>query len=203
MLKKEKTNLLLNAKRTWKYIKKSKTNLIWYGIVSIFEAIVTAVLPLMSAKVIINITNGVIDQIILSALLVCFMEIILYILYFFKGLFYQKIFQKTLTSFQKSIANEILNLEISEIDKHSSGLFIDRLNKDTQDISGLFMEYTYWLSIVISNLGVLFTVFLLNKYLFCYALITCISMYLINRKRLSEQYKVRKKQKLLKKKKPV
>ena len=86
MLKKEKSNLMLNAKRTWKYIKKSKTNLIWYGIISIFEAIVTAVLPLMSAKIIINITNGVINQIILSALLVCFMEIILYILYFFKGL---------------------------------------------------------------------------------------------------------------------
>ena len=83
-----------------------------------------------------------------------------------KLLFYQKIYQKTLISIQKSLAKEILNLEVEEIDKNSSGLFIDRLNKDTQDIAGLFMEYTYWLSYVISNVGVLVAVFILNRYLF-------------------------------------
>ena len=182
-----------NIKRTWKYIKTAKMNLLGYGVVSIIEAIISAIIPLLSAKVILNITNGVIDQLILSALSVFFVELILYVMFYFKGFFYQKIYQKTLTSIQKAIAREILNLEIEEIDKNSSGLFIDRLNKDTQDISGLFMEYTYWISYIITNVGVLITVFILNKYLFVYAVITSIVVYFINRKSLGKQYEVQKK----------
>lgn len=182
-----------NIKRTWKYIKTAKMNLLGYGVVSIIEAIISAIIPLLSAKVILNITNGVINQLILSALSVFFVELILYVMFYFKGFFYQKIYQKTLTSIQKAIAREILNLEIEEIDKNSSGLFIDRLNKDTQDISGLFMEYTYWISYIITNVGVLITVFILNKYLFVYAVITSIVVYFINRKSLGKQYEVQKK----------
>lgn len=182
-----------NIKRTWKYIKTAKMNLLGYGVVSIIEAIISAIIPLLSAKVILNITNGVIDQLIISALSVFFVELILYVMFYFKGFFYQKIYQKTLTSIQKAIAREILNLEIEEIDKNSSGLFIDRLNKDTQDISGLFMEYTYWISYIITNVGVLITVFILNKYLFVYAVITSIVVYFINRKSLGKQYEVQKK----------
>ena len=182
-----------NIKRTWKYIKTAKMNLLGYGVVSTIEAIISAIIPLLSAKVILNITNGVINQLILSALSVFFVELILYVMFYFKGFFYQKIYQKTLTSIQKAIAREILNLEIEEIDKNSSGLFIDRLNKDTQDISGLFMEYTYWISYIITNVGVLITVFILNKYLFVYAVITSIVVYFINRKSLGKQYEVQKK----------
>ena len=168
-------------------------NLLGYGVVSIIEAIISAIIPLLSAKVILNITDGVINQLILSALSVFSVELILYIMFYFKGFFYQKIYQKTLTNLQKAIAREILNLEIEEIDKNSSGLFIDRLNKDTQDISGLFMEYTYWISYIITNVGVLITVFILNKYLFVYAVITSIVVYFINRKSLGKQYEVQKK----------
>ncbi len=190
-------NVKTNLKKTWKYIKSAKMNLVGYGAVSILEAIISAILPLLSAKVILNITNEVINQLVISALVVFFIEIILYIMYYFKSFFYRRIYQKTLINIQKSLAKEILNLEIAEIDKNSSGLFIDRLNKDTQDIAGLFMEYTYWISYIITNVGVLFTIFVLNKYLFVYALISSIAVFIINRKRIAKQYEVQKELKVL------
>ena len=190
-------NVKTNLKKTWKYIKSAKMNLVGYGAVSISEAIISAILPLLSAKVILNITNEVINQLVISALVVFFIEIILYVMYYFKSFFYRRIYQKTLINIQKSLAKEILNLEIAEIDKNSSGLFIDRLNKDTQDIAGLFMEYTYWISYIITNVGVLFTVFVLNKYLFVYALISSIVVFIINRKRIAKQYEVQKELKVL------
>lgn len=190
-------NVKTNLKKTWKYIKSAKMNLVGYGAVSILEAIISAILPLLSAKVILNITNEVINQLVISALVVFFIEIILYVMYYFKSFFYRRIYQKTLINIQKSLAKEILNLEIAEIDKNSSGLFIDRLNKDTQDIAGLFMEYTYWISYIITNVGVLFTVFVLNKYLFVYALISSIVVFIINRKRITKQYEVQKELKVL------
>ena len=186
-------NFKLNVKRTWKYIKEAKYSLIGYGSVSIIEAIITTILPLLSAKIILNITNGVINQLIISSIAVLFIELILYLMIYFKGFFYQKIYQKTLIGIQKDITREILNLEIEEIDKNSSGLFIDRLNKDTTDIAGLFMEYAYWISYIITNVGVLVTIFILNKYLFIYAVFTSLVVYFINKKRLNKQYEVRKK----------
>lgn len=198
---KNKSNFMKNIKKTWSYIKECKANLIGYAIVSIVEAVIGAILPLISAKIILNITDGVMMQLILSALTVFGIEFILYIVFYFKGFLYQKVYQKTLINLQSAVARETLNLEIREIDKASSGLFIDRLNKDTEDISGMFMEYTYWTSYVISNIGVLVAVFILNRYLFVYAVITSICIFLINKKRLSKQYEVQKNLKKIQEKK--
>lgn len=198
---KNKSNFMKNIKKTWSYIKECKANLIGYAIVSIVEAVIGAILPLISAKIILNITDGVMMQLILSALTVFGIEFILYIVFYFKGFLYQKVYQKTLINLQSAVARETLNLEIREIDKASSGLFIDRLNKDTGDISGMFMEYTYWTSYVISNIGVLVAVFILNRYLFVYAVITSICIFLINKKRLSKQYEVQKNLKKIQEKK--
>lgn len=198
---KKKDDFKLNLKRTWKYIKKAKFDLVFYVVVSIVEAIISAIMPLVSAKIILNITNAILEQLILSSLVVLGLDVLIYICYFLKGLFYQKIYRKTLINIQEDVAREILKLEVSEIDKHTSGLFINRLNKDTEDISGLFMEYAYWLSYIITNLGVLIAIFVLSRHLFIYAIISSIVVYLINRKSLNEQYIVQKKLKTMKEEK--
>lgn len=197
MLNVKNDNFKLNVKRTWKYIKEAKSSLIGYGSVSVVEAIITTILPLLSAKIILNMTNGVINQLIISSVAVLFIELVLYLMVYFKGFFYQKIYQKTLIGIQKDVTREILNLEIEEIDKNSSGLFIDRVNKDTTDIAKLFMEYAYWISYIITNVGVLVTVYILNSYLFIYAIITSLVVYSINKKRLNKQYDISKKLKAI------
>ena len=198
---KKKDDFKLNLKRTWKYIKKAKFDLVFYVVVSIVEAIISAIMPLVSAKIILNITNAILEQLILSSLVVLGLDVLIYICYFLKGLFYQKIYRKTLINIQEDVAREILKLEVSEIDKHTSGLFINRLNKDTEDISGLFMEYAYWLSYIRTNLGVLIAICVLIRHLFIYAIISSIVVYLINRKSLNEQYIVQKKLKTMKEEK--
>lgn len=200
-MKEKQFHFFKNIKKTWIYIKDCKANLIGYAIVSIIEAIISAILPLISAKIILNITDGIMEQLILSALIVCSIEFILWIAFYFKGFLYEKVYQRTLINLQIAVARETLKLEIKELDKATSGLFIDRLNKDTGDISAMFMEYTYWTSNVISNIGVLFAVFILNKYLFVYALITSTCIFLINKKRLGKQYAVQKSLKKIQEKK--
>lgn len=163
-MQKEKRNFFINIRKLWPYMKESKMDLFGYIIVIIIEAILWAILPFISAKIILNITNGFIEQLVLSALAFFIIESILAIGYYFKGFFYQKIYQKTLVTLQTGLAREILKLEVKEIDTVSSGLFIDRLNNDTQEVSDLFMEYSYWISDIISNVGVFIAIFILNKY---------------------------------------
>ena len=201
MEKQESANFFKNIKKTWQYIKDCKWNLVGYASVSVIEAIIGAVLPLVSAQIILNITDGVMEQLLLSALAVFGIEFILYIMFYFKGFLYQKVYQKTLINLQIAVARETLKLEVKEIDKESNGLFVDRLNRDTQDISSMFMEYTYWTSYVISNVGVLVAILLLNRYFFFYAILVSLSIFFINKKRLSKQYEVHKKVKALQEKK--
>ncbi len=139
----KKSSFLRNIKKTWVYIKECRASLIGYALVIIIEAVISAIIPLISAKIILNITDGLIEQLILSALSVFIVELLLYTMFYFKSSLYQKIYQKALVNLQVAIARETLKLEVGEIDKASSGLFIDRLNRDTQDISSMFMEYTY------------------------------------------------------------
>lgn len=201
MKKQENANFFRNIKKTWQYIKEAKWNLVGYALVSVLEAVIGAILPLISAKIILNITDGVMEQLFFSALTVFGIEFILYIMFFFKNAFYSVVYRKTLVNLQVAVARETLKLEVKEIDKESSGLFIDRLNKDTQDISGMFMEYTYWTSYVISNVGVLVAIFFLNRYFFLYAIFVSLSVFVINKKSLSKQYEVQKNLKKLQEKK--
>lgn len=190
MNKKEKSSFFRNAKKMWKYIKDSKNNMIGYALVSIVEAAFGAIMPFVGAKVILNLTNGVINQLLLSSALVLLLDLLAFIATFFKEYLWQKIYKKTIINLQADVAKEILELEVKEIDKNNSGLFIDRLNRDTYDVSDLFMKYAYYFSSIVSNVGVLIGIFVLNKYLFVYAIITSISVFLVNRKRIGKQYEV-------------
>ena len=74
----KKVSFLKNIKKTWFYIKECRGNLIGYVLVSVVEAILSTIIPLVSAKIILSLTNVVIEQLILSALVILIIEIILY-----------------------------------------------------------------------------------------------------------------------------
>lgn len=200
-MKKPDFSFIKNVKKTWTYIKDCKSNLIGYGMVSIVEGIIGVILPIYSAKIILNITSGVMEQLLVSAFFVFGIDIILYTMNYLKGLLFQKIYQATLIRLQVAVARETLKLEVKEIDQASSGLFIDRLNRDTQDISSMFMEYTYWISYVISNIGVLIAIVILNRYLFLYSVIISLILFFINKVRLKKQYEIQRNLKKLQEKK--
>lgn len=185
-----KNDFIKNIKKTIPFIKGNKKYLVGYTTVSLIEAVDGAIVPLFFAKVILGFTDSAINQAILSAIGLFICNGILDILDYFKGYFYQKIYISTLINLQSKLASETLNLEIKELDKESSGLFIDRLNDDTQDIAGLFMEYTYWSSSMLSKIGILISLFILNKYLFIYAVLTSLCIFFISKKRLNKQYKI-------------
>ena len=55
-MEKKDSSFLKNVKKTWIYVKECKLNLIGYASVSIIEAILGAILPIIAAKIILNIT---------------------------------------------------------------------------------------------------------------------------------------------------
>lgn len=188
----KKHQTAMNLKRTWKYIKRAKINLIGYLFVSIFESVISVILPIVSAHVILNITDGLFEQLILTGALILLLNSLVEGFSLFKTIFYRKIYNITIEAIKMDLTKAILSLEVEEIDKSSSGVFIDRINKDTEEISGVFMEFAYWISYVISNMGVLVTIFIINKYMFIFSLITAIVCYIIHKKGVNRRYTIQK-----------
>lgn len=141
--KEERKQVKINLKRTWNYIKLAKGNLVYYVVVSIIEAIISILLPIVSAKIILNMTDGLFLQLILTGLVVLFLHSIVRLISFFKTVFYKRIFNVTIEAMKMDLTKAILDLEIRELDNSNSGLFINRINKDTEDIAGVFMEFAY------------------------------------------------------------
>lgn len=191
-MEKKDNAFLTDVKKIWKYIKKARMSLLGYGMVSILEAASSIVVPLITAKVILSMTSSAVKQLLLSAVLLLIVKLISSILVFFKAIFYRKIYHKTLIGLQTSLASKILDIEIEEINKNTSGLFINRLNKDTSEISSLFMQYAYYLSYFLSGIGVLISIFVQNKYLFVYSCLASLITFSIDRVKISKQYKVKK-----------
>ncbi len=191
-MKKSEKKFIENFKKTWIYLKGAKGNLIWYIFISIVEATMSAIIPLIAAKIVLYIADGAMKQLLLTSFLVIIIDSISHASQYFKDEVFRKIHLKVFVSLQEAIARETLKLEISEIDKESSGFFINRLNNDTRNISGIFMELGYWLSYTLSNIGILITFAILNKYLFLYALITCTVIFFINKCKIHKIYEAQK-----------
>lgn len=54
-----------NLKFSWQFAKKYKKYLIWFVITSIFIICISVIVPLLSAKIIINLTNNEMLQLLL------------------------------------------------------------------------------------------------------------------------------------------
>jgi ABC-type multidrug transport system fused ATPase/permease subunit len=162
---------LKNLKRSWKYARKNKKILIFYLIFCIFISIISAVIPIISAKVLINLTSGNFNELIKVSLIVFSIEIFRNICVYFADKTGQLFYRETMVNIQLAITEETMKLEANVIDKNSSGVFIDRLNKDSSDLADIFNFINNFLSDFISNIGVLVAVFIISKEMFLYFMV--------------------------------
>lgn len=193
----KKNKFIKNFKWVWNYIKPEKHNLFFYGLVAVLEGALSIVIPLVSAKIILNITDKAFNQLIYTAIVVFLLKLMMNCLNYFKGYFYQKIHFGTMNRLKIGVTKEILKLEIAELDKTSSGLFMERINNDTREISDVFIELTYWLSNCVSKVGILVTIFIINKYVFVYCLTIALISFIFNRIYLKRWYEINKRSRKL------
>lgn len=172
-----------NLKFAWKYTKKQKTNLIKYLIVSILAIIVSVLLPILYAKELILLTDNLFIQLIFISLLVFIMENVHNFINYLSRGYSQIIFKESFTEVQTDLGKNILKLENKEIDKNGTGVFIQRLTSDASTLSEIFNTITFWITNIITDLGIYLAVFLISKIVFVYFIISTILIYLVENRR--------------------
>lgn len=175
---------LNNVKFAWKYAKGEKRKIIVYVLCNILTVIISIFIPILSAKIIVDITSSAFKQVLLISLVILGVELSRNISNYFVRLFSQVIYRETFTKIQSSLGKEILKLENKTIDEHSSGVFIQRLTNDTSKIADIFNVLNIYLTNIITDIGIFVAVFIINKIAFLYLLIMIISIYYVEHKRV-------------------
>jgi len=179
----QKWETIKNIKKSYFFAKESRKNFIFYIIGSILICIVGAVVPLFTAQQILNLTTGFWDQLILASLGVFGLEILRNTLNFINGKNESKFYRTTLKNIQINIASEILKTNTSDFNKKSSGYFIERISSDSGKIADIFLSINDCVTNIITNAGILISIFILNRYIFIFYLFFLVTLFLIQRKK--------------------
>lgn len=175
-----------NIKKSFKYAKKQKKFFILYFLANIFLAVIGAISPLLTAKELLKLTDGLLSELFIIALIVFVVEITRNVARFASRKYSQMFAREILKQIQIDIASEVLKIETSDLDKKSSGIFIDRLVKDTSKIADIFLQLNLTITDVIANLGILFAVFVINKVMFLYFCVAIIIIFVVDKIKINK-----------------
>lgn len=182
-----------NLKMSWKFIKRQKKKLVIMTVLSILLSIISVIVPVLSAQLLLKLTNGLLEELLAVALFIFLVETCRNITSYFLNKVTQFYMIQTVTEVQIEMFAETLKIETEEIDKNSSGTFIDRIKNDTQDIINIFSDLVSYFVDFISNVGILIASFVISPYMFLYFVVTSIIIAYINRKERNIYYEQSKK----------
>lgn len=182
---KKEYNLWRNLKLSLRYVKKQKKYFILYFIFNILLAGFGAVIPMLSAQQLLKLTNGLLKELLIVSGVIFLFEISRSLCNAISRRFSQIFTREISKKIQIEIAEEVLKIETSDLDKKSSGVFIDRMVKDTGKISDIFLELNMTFTNLITNIGILVAIFVVNKIIFIYYVISIIIYFSISRLRIN------------------
>ena len=174
-----------NLKFVWQYAKDQKAKLIKYILCNFVVVIISVVVPIISANIIIYLTDSMFYQLLMMASVLCLLELLRNMLNYFSRYYSMIIFRESFIKIQTALGKNILRLENKIIDSNSSGVFIQRLTSDTSRLADIFNVLNLYLSRILINLGIFIAVFIISFRAFIYLIVMVIALYLIERRRVS------------------
>lgn len=175
-----------NLKFTWTYAKDEKAKLIKYILCNVVAVIISVIAPILSAKIIIYLTDNMFYQLLSMALVLGGIELLRNLVNYFSRFYSQVIYRETFIKLQTQLGREIMKLETSVIDANSSGVFIQRLTGDTSKLADIFNVLNIYLSRILINFGIFVAIFIINIWAFLFVLCMVVVLYFVERKRVAK-----------------
>ena len=185
-------DIFRNIKRSWRFVKKEKKRLFVCLFFSLLLCGMSVFVPFFSAKMLLTITDGLFGVLLGISLLVMILEMCKHLFHYLYNIIFGKYLLNVTLALQTEIAKETLKLEVSELDKKSSGVFIDRLNGDTRDIANIFTRLGDAIIDVITNVGVLVAILVVNKIMFLYFVTTLIILFTLENMKMKKAFAIEK-----------
>ena len=178
-------DLWKNLAFSWNYAKSEKLKIFGFIICNIIYIVISIILPIISAKIIINLTSNHLDQVLLMSVVLFVIEIIHNIINFLINYFSQVVYRETFKKIQMNLGKSILKLKNSCLDSYSSGVFIQRFSYDTSKIADIFNVINFHLSTILKDVGIFGAVLIIDARVFAYLLFMMIIIGILEKKRVS------------------
>lgn len=189
---------LKNLKRVYNYARDYRKNFIIFSIMSVILIVFNIINPILSAKIIVALSENLYVDLLMIALLVTIIYIIVELVVFVMRKNTQVFFRGTAKNIEVDAANSILKIELSNIDKKNSGTFIQRLTSDPNEMGHIYTRGMHFLVNILTNIGIFIAVFFINKIAFLYYLISFVivtALMTLRAKKMNEKDKKWRKQK--------
>ena len=186
MKKKLHKEIFVNIKKSFKLMKGSKKNLIIYLLLNLITIPISIVLPIYTAKIVLNISNGDYQNLFKAAIVVCAIRIISNLISFLSTIFYQRYILNASLNINKLFIQKVFDLEVKTFDNNSSGIFTSRLESDTHSIITVFNKLNFITTDILSNIGILIITFRISKIIFAFFILQSIYTFIINSKRIKK-----------------
>ena len=178
--------LMKNLKFAWKYARDEKKRIILFLICNIIRVILYVLMPILSAKIIIELTSDNFTRLLSIALVILVVEITNEFIDYISRRSSMTVYRNTLSKLEVDLGKNILKLENECLDKNGSGLFIQRLTNDTSRMADVFNALLDMIAGIIEYVGVLVAIFIINKIVFVYIFVMLLFLYLLERKRTNK-----------------
>lgn len=174
---------LINLKKIYPYAKCEKKYIILYILLSLVATIISLVVPLLGAKLIVNLTSSDLIKLIYTSLVILCVEILRNFIIYFSEFYSQLIYRNVLVKVQVKMGSEILKLNNKTLIDNGSGVFNQRINHDTSTISDLFPVLLNNIMNILTKMGIFIAIFAINKIMFIYLVLLVFLLYLVDSKR--------------------
>ena len=184
-----------NFKSTYKYAKKGKKYLWIFLIINVLMTIISVIAPIMAAQRLLALTSNNYSKLLVFILLIFGIEIIRNFCNLAYNYTYNKFYYDARKNLQLELIRETLRITQKDLNNNSSGVFIERINGDTDNLTDIFTILIDYITDLIGNLGILVTVFFINFYLGLLYVFVIIIFFLYNKFSSNIIYENRKKYK--------
>ena len=172
-----------NLKKAWVYGKGQKKFIIGYIVFNIIFIFINLFVPILSAKAIVELTNNKLNQVVFIGFVILVVELLRNFANYITGYFRQQIYRETYSKIETTLGAEILKIENQSLDEKGSGLFIQRLTNDASKIADIFVVLNIYLTNILTDIGIFLAVFIINKAVFFYLLLTVYAIFGVEKKR--------------------
>ena len=154
-----------NLKKVYKYSIGCRKYIFIYLILSFITMSLSIIIPTITSLQLVNLTEGIWNKVIIYSFFIFGITIFQSILDFLTSISTQQFSKKVISKVQIELGREILKIQLSDLDKHSSGLFTQRLTHDASEMTSIFTFGVNILNNLIKDIGVIIIVFLINYWI--------------------------------------
>ncbi len=181
-----------NFKSTYKYAKTGRKYLWLFLIINIIMTIGSVIAPILVAQRLLALTSNNYSRLLVIIICIFIIEIGNTFCRLAYNYFYNKFYYDVRRNLQLELVRETLKITQKDLSDNSSGVFIERINGDTDNLTDIFTSMIDYFSCIIGSIGVLITVFFINWILGLIYVTLMVIVFLYNKYASGINYKNRK-----------